>query len=211
MLYLADFVEASTVPIKKHLLSKEDFEERYSRTNVTILDYHNSSGLHVQRITSAPDLVAALEPSAYADVKGHTRFILTADISSTTIEALGSHLSVDPRAFRDCLADYQWYHVRDPWYNFHQPTSSVLLSSFFTVLYPRLFYMPDRQAVERIQVQTGSFNVQRSILIDQEGSWTERKGSRIGNLRTTMAYWERPREEGRGELGKCGEGVDRRG
>lgn len=172
------------------------------RTDVTILDYSAITGLVVRRITSATELAEALESSAWEDSDGSMRLIISTDLSSTLVEALGSTYRVDPRVFRGYLSDYQWFHVRDPWY--HQPLvkSSMSEASFFSMVYPRLFYLPDEASVRRLESDAGGFNVQRSVLLDTMGSWTEPKGSRIGNLRSTTAYWSRPHQCGKGSLGE---------
>lgn len=190
------------MPIKKKLLSDDDYRERYFRTNVTIIDYSQSSGLSVRSITDANELESALDPAQWRDERGSMRFIIALDLSSTVIETLGSRYDVDPRLFRSHLNDYQWFHIRDPWYDAPPFMSETSQLPFFFVRYSRLYYMSDKNSVEQLDADIGRFNVLRSVQIDRMGSWTEPEDSSVGSVRTTMAFWERPPQPGAGSLGE---------
>lgn len=169
---------------------------------MTILDFDETNGLTVHRIDSETKLLEAVKISNWKDDPGSTRLIISADISSIVIETLGSTYDVDPRLFRNYLTDYQWFHVRDPWYTFPTFKSDINHIPFFHAIYPRLFYLPDEKSVRSIQEDAGAFNVQRGVLLDSMGSWTEPKESRVGYLRSTSGFWERPSVEGKGSLGE---------
>jgi len=115
LLYLADFIECSTVPVKSRVLVGEDRAERLGRLDVAILDFDGIEGTHHESFTTPHALSAFLDGPRPPDSNISARFIIIEDLSSALIEMLGSRFDIGPSFFRGQIGDYAWYNTRDPW------------------------------------------------------------------------------------------------
>ncbi len=115
LLYLADFIECSTVPVKSRVLVGEDRAERLGRLDVAILDFDEIEGTHHESFTTPHALSAFLDGPRPPDSNISARFIIIEDLSSALIEMLGSRFDIGPSFFRGQIGDYAWYNTRDPW------------------------------------------------------------------------------------------------
>jgi hypothetical protein len=86
------------------------WEERCSRTNVTLLEYLNEQDPTVASVTTAQDLKNLLESTALTSTSGATsspplRVYIVEDLSPKVIELLGSRFAIDPHFFQEQLGD----------------------------------------------------------------------------------------------------------
>ena len=131
LLYLADFMEASTVPAKAKCLPLNERAERWNRVKASILSFHTLHDIERKDYSSLFNLSSLLNT---ADINSKVnRLIVTEDISSGLIELLGFHFDVDPHFFRGHLADHTCYNIKDPWVELPELDSTVENRSYFNM------------------------------------------------------------------------------
>jgi hypothetical protein len=116
--FLADWMEVGTTPLSWQAMqsNKEERHERAQKTTVTLLEYPTNGSVTTEEITTAEQLRATIFPSSRRTRDDPPlRLFIVEDLSQQVIEMLGSRFDIDPRFFRNQIADYVWYNTRDPW------------------------------------------------------------------------------------------------
>ncbi|KAL9608813.1 MAG: hypothetical protein Q9167_006370 [Letrouitia subvulpina] len=198
LLYLAEFMEASTVPAKAKLLSVREKAERSNRVKASILSFNNVQDVERTDSNSLESLTYLLKHSG-GNIKKN-RLMIFEDLSSGLIELLGSHFDVDPRFFRGHLEDHTWFNTKDPWVELPELDSTIKNRSYFTIRYVQARYFENDLYSQAAKRQAGSFNVLRRI--DLEGSaesgtdkWWDGTGGSVGIVRHKVSLWVKPKRE----------------
>ncbi|KAL8936621.1 MAG: hypothetical protein Q9216_004836 [Gyalolechia sp. 2 TL-2023] len=193
--YLADWMRVTTAPPKWKFVTKEDTRERASRVNMTLLEFRSDSNTR-HDVTKIEHLTSLLSNLA-SDQDSSARMFIVEDLSRDVIEALGSHLDVDPMFFRGFISDYSWYNTRDPWTELPEMDIVARAQSFFHVRFAHARYFRDRKSFARARHEAGGFNVLRRI--DHDGNWVsggDIQGSGVGLVRSRMSFWMQPQKPG---------------
>ncbi|KAL9044712.1 MAG: hypothetical protein Q9214_002168 [Letrouitia sp. 1 TL-2023] len=198
LLYLAEFMEASTAPAKAKLLSVREKAERLNRVKASVLSFSDVQDVERKDSNSLEGLTYLLKHSD-SNIKKN-RLIVLEDLSSGLIELLGSHFDVDPRFFRSHLEDHTWFNTKDPWVELPELDSTIKSRSYFTIRYVQARYFENDLYSQAAKRQAGSFNVLRRI--DLEGSaesgtdkWWDGTGGSVGIIRHKVSLWVKPQRE----------------
>ena len=133
LLYLVEFMEASTVPAKAKLLSIHEKTERWNRVKASVLSFSNLQDIERKDCASLEDLSKLLN-NPENNIKPN-RLIISEDYSSGLIELLGSHFDVDPHFFRGHIEDHTWFNTKDPWVELPEADSTLKKRSFSNIRY----------------------------------------------------------------------------
>ncbi|KAL6714811.1 hypothetical protein ACLMJK_007071 [Lecanora helva] len=192
--YLAEYMEASTVPAKAKLLSLHDRAERWNRIKATILSFDNLQDIEKKDCNSLESLSRALTHSDHPTKPN--RLIVCEDISSGLIELLGSSFDIDPHFFRGHLEDHTWFNTKDPWVELPELDSTLKDRSFCNLRYVQARYFESDLYIQNAKAKIASFNVMRRL--DLEGSalsgiekWWDGKGGKVGLIRHKASLWIR--------------------
>ncbi|CZT40936.1 uncharacterized protein RSE6_00610 [Rhynchosporium secalis] len=220
---LADFMEVTTTPLRWKDLStvhptkgadldpekKEkrlrDRRERASRTNVCVLNYMASGEIPVPtHCKSIAALKSVLEDRGAIGIvdKYNLRLYVVEDLSRDVIEALGSHLDIEPAFFREHIVDYAWCNIRDRW---QDPPSLRVAEGHRRWVQLRYvtarYYQTSEEFRAGIQ-EAEAFNVLRRPDDDtnNQAVWDD-KDAKVGIMRTRASFWLKKGENGEGDIG----------
>ncbi|KAK0383166.1 hypothetical protein NLU13_9079 [Sarocladium strictum] len=212
--YLAEFMEAGTVPKKSAQLPETEVYQRKGRVKVAYIDFTNPDDLQRDLFTTREALEQGLkwatcssssDGSKRQEEKQETvrqnRLYIVEDLSSTTIELLGSRLSIDPTLFRDHLEDHTWFNIKDDWVEMPKLQSQLDTRQFVNLAYMRPIFFEDGGVSTLAKDQAGEWNVQRRL--DFEGqvksgkdAWWAESEHQVGLLRSKISVWSRVDDNG---------------
>ncbi|KAL8691065.1 MAG: hypothetical protein Q9218_003627 [Villophora microphyllina] len=192
--YLADFMRVTTSPPMWKFLSQADAVERGSRIKAAMLVIHAHSTERYD-ITTLEHLERLLQ----IENKDHhhviARLFVVEDLSRDLIEALGSHLDVDPTFFSGHISDYIWYNTRDPWIELPSLDAVTRQQSHFNVRYAQTRYFRTLESFKRAREEAAAFNVLRRV--DRDGDSSRKDdiySSVVGLVRSKMSFWVQPQK-----------------
>ena len=166
--YLAEYMDASTVPKKKQFLTFEEELERRNRVRVAVLDIAPQGHLVRSNYEDLRSLRNAMRTFKGQEDRQNARLFVVEDLSSAVIETLGFHLDVDPRFFRSHLEDHTWFNIMDEWVELPELRNSVDKRSYISVRYVQPRFYQNKESINKAKQETGHFNVLRRI--DAEGT-----------------------------------------
>jgi len=174
--------------------TKEDRDERASRTKVTRLDYFTVGEVPIAKesYTKSEDLKAALNNQASEKGVGQRRFRLfvVEDLSRDVIELLGAHYDIDPAFFRDQIFDYAWYNTRDRWAD--PPRLNIIgkRQRWLQIRFATARFFQTQESFKNGCDEFESFNVLRRPEDDlnNKAVW-DKLGAIVGLSRTRASFW----------------------
>ncbi|KAI1335010.1 hypothetical protein F5Y15DRAFT_409325 [Xylariaceae sp. FL0016] len=202
--YLADFVDAGTAPKKAVNLVHSDVFERQRRVKVAVVDFSQPQAIAHRVCVNGAELQEELGVAQTARAPEElrcNRLFIVEDLSSTTIELLGSMLDIDPAFFRGHLEDHTWFNIKDEWVEMPELQSQAAGKLFTSLRYMEPRFFEDSDESQRAIDQTGEWNVIRRI--DFEGqvksganAWWEDSPHQVGLLRRKVSIWSKKDENG---------------
>jgi hypothetical protein len=170
-------------------------EERWSRTNVTIVTEKSESLPEFLVITDVGNLKYMTLASAPtrsmmpADEQCYRLFIVE-DLSTQVIETLGSRYNIDPHFFREQLNDNAFYNVRSAWASTPTLFASKKRRKWFRIRNVRLRYHPSEISYANARLEASKFNIVRR-LDDDCNNWQYQDvpGSVVSICRTRTTIW----------------------
>ncbi|KAF4625606.1 hypothetical protein G7Y89_g12558 [Cudoniella acicularis] len=211
---LADFMEVSTTPTRwGHLrtegkdseaakVAEEARNERASRTTVTRLDYSKSGDVTPTECKTPEQLISALKDVSESKDEHELRLFVVEDLSRDVIEALGSSLDIEPAFFREHIADYAWYNIRDRW---QDPPNLHVVSKkqrWLQLRWVTARYFNTSDSFERGVKEAENFNCVRrpDDDVNNKAVWDD-KNAIVGITRTRASFWLRHADANRGAVG----------
>ncbi|KAI1762612.1 hypothetical protein GGR53DRAFT_521552 [Hypoxylon sp. FL1150] len=199
--YLAEFIEAGTVPQRTLVLSPLEIMERQSRVHVAVVDFTEAENIKQETCESGPELSAILARTSQDASEKSKRLFIVEDLSKTTIEMLGAALDIDPSFFRCHLEDHTWYNIKDDWVEMPELESQAYNRSFITLRYMQARFFEDAADSQAAKEITSDWNVMRRL--DFEGqvksgknAWWEASPHLVGLLRRKVSIWSTNNENG---------------
>ncbi|UNI22289.1 hypothetical protein JDV02_008190 [Purpureocillium takamizusanense] len=201
--YLAEFMEAGTVPKKSAALDLNDVMQRRARVKVALVDFTDPHDIKQETFTTGEALARGLKNSfALTDTATkRNRLFVAEDLSSTSIEVLGAGLDMDPTFFRGHLEDHTWFNIKDDWVEMPELESQSQGRDFVTLAYMKPRFFEDESVSDRARDHAGEWNVLRRI--DFEGqvksgknAWWEDSPHEVGLLRSKVSIWSRQDDDG---------------
>jgi hypothetical protein len=161
-------MEVSTSPIRWQELKDDPTqrEERWKKTNITLLDYspgQTSLTRSIKDVDRLKEVLAELPVSHTTpeNKQAPLRIFIVEDLSRQVIELLGSRFGVDPLFFREHIECHSWQGVRDPWATTPDLTSNVRRRPWFSVRNLRLRYHRTKASFSKAYSETASWNIKR--------------------------------------------------
>jgi hypothetical protein len=167
----------------------EEREDRSRRTNVTRLDYHSSGGVVAVTCRTPLELTSVLN----GDSESEFRLFVVEDLSRDVIEALGSHLEIEPDFFLEHIYDDSLAVPPNLSVDTRQQQRLQLRFMMAQHFETPVHFMKGIKEVE-------SFNILRSL---EDGQSSSNKGARVGIIRTKASFWLRNsgKSENKGAVG----------
>lgn len=188
--YLADFIDTSTIPIKNKFLTPQDRLERRHRVKVSVINFSSGNCIERRDFNDPTALSHFLNSSSN---ENQASLFVVEDLSTDTVELLGSRFDVDPTFFRAHLGDYIWFNTRDPWVELPPLESSLKTRPFVHLRYIQPRYFENGASIDIAYKEAGSFNVLRRIEFDGKNkAWADAPGSDVGLVRSSMSLWVKP-------------------
>ncbi|KAF4630012.1 hypothetical protein G7Y89_g8127 [Cudoniella acicularis] len=201
---LADFMEVGTSPLRWRNLRTEGKDnhaaqdaikarkERTSRTNVTRLDFSKSGDVTPTECKTPSELIAALNHDSGGEGKEEYSFRLfvVEDLSRDVIEALGSHLDIEPAFFREHIVDYAWFNIRDRGYNPPNLQAATKKQRWLQFRWVTARYFKTSISFMEGVQEAEQFNVLRRPDDDTNNKalWDD-QGAIVGVIRTRASFW----------------------
>ena len=194
--YLADWMEVSCDPTKwRYIAPHQDIRtERASRTNVCVVDYHDSKVSSSSSFHSIDSLRSWLRSAETSLAGVKARLLIVEDLSRDVVEALGSTFEIEPCFFRSHLCDYLWCNTRDRWYELPRLPSGNRRASHFSMLYARPWYFNDLSSFQEARFEAGDFNVLRRLARDKNRKrGLDDPNAIVAMIRSKTSLWIRPK------------------
>ncbi|KAF1810841.1 hypothetical protein P152DRAFT_450828 [Eremomyces bilateralis CBS 781.70] len=199
--YLAEFMEASTVPKKSASLPPLEIMERQSRVKVAHIDFTAPNRMVQHALESREQLASLLQTSIQPTTSKRNCLFIVEDLSQAVIELFGTAFDIDPTFFRGHLEDHTWFNIKDDWVEMPELESQARQRSFVNLRYmqPRFFDNPDES--QRAKEQAGEWNILRRIDLEAQvrsgaKAWWEPSPHQVGLLRRKISIWSREDKSG---------------
>lgn len=159
---LLDFMEVGTTPLQWPLFEGDERKRRIAKTKITFIEYRSELKPKVTPIITDTKLEQTLN-ERFPEEPGPPplRLFVVEDLSQRVIELLGHRFDIDPLFFREHIADYVWYNVRDAWAMPSSLLASKFQRSWFQLRNVRLRYHHDQKDFEAARQDANTWNVLR--------------------------------------------------